>query len=47
MKTRVSLKYFVTDCLWKPLFVSNFPDSFKLNFSDNFGNCRAFDTVLD
>ena len=23
MKTRVSLKYFVNDCVWKPLFDSN------------------------
>ena len=23
MKTRVSLKYFVTGCLWKPFFGSN------------------------
>ena len=25
MKTRVGLKYFVNDCLWKPLFDSNSP----------------------
>ena len=46
MKTRVSLKYFVTDCLWKPFFVSNFPDPLKLISFENFGNSKAFDTVL-
>ena len=27
MKTRVSLKYFVNDCLWKPFFDSNLPQT--------------------
>ena len=47
MKTGVSLKYFVSDCLWKPFFDSELaPDPFKLNFFDNFGNSNAFHTVL-
>ena len=47
MKTGVSLKYFVSDCLWKPFFDSELPpDPFKLNFFDNFGNSKAFHTVL-
>ena len=39
MKTRVSLKYFVSYCLWKLA-----PDLFKLNFFDIFGNSKAFHT---
>ena len=27
MKTRVSLKYFVNDCLWKHFFASNSPQT--------------------
>ena len=27
MKTRVSLKYFVNDCLWKHSFASNWPQT--------------------
>ena len=27
MKTRVSLKYFVNDCLWKHCFASNSPQT--------------------
>ena len=27
VKTRVSLKYFVSDCLWKPVFDSNTPQT--------------------
>ena len=47
MKTRVSLKYFVNDCLWKHFFALNLPpDPFKLNFFDNFGNCKTFHKVL-
>ena len=34
MKTRVGLKYFVNDRVWKPFFDSNpQPDPFKLNFT--------------
>ena len=33
MKTRVSLKYFVIDCLWKPFFGSNWLQThLKLDF---------------
>ena len=47
MKTRVSLKYFVNDSLWKYLSACNFlPDSSKLTFFDNFGNSKAVCTVL-
>ena len=34
MKTRVSLKYFVTDCLWKPFLNSNLsktPSNFQIS----------------
>ena len=48
MKSRVSLKYFVNDCLWKQIFASNLPtDSLNLNLLDNFGNSKAFHTVLE
>ena len=47
METKVCLKYFVNDCLWKQFFASNAPpDAFKLNLFDNFGKFKAFDTVL-
>ena len=47
MKTTVSLKYFVIDFLLKPFFYYNLPrDPLKLNFFDNFGNSKAFHTVL-
>ena len=41
MKTRVFLKYFVDDCLWKMFFASN-----KLDFFDNFASFKIFNTVL-
>ena len=47
MKTRVSVKYFVNDCLWKPLF-----DSYSLQTPSDlisltvFVDSKAFDTVL-
>ena len=47
MKTRVILKNVVNDCLWKPFFDSNSPQSpsnFKL--FKNFDNSKAFHTVL-
>ena len=45
MKTRISLKYYVNDSLWKQLFASNSPQSFlNLIFFDNIFN--AFLTVL-
>ena len=47
MKTRVFLKYFVNDCLWKQFLASNLPpDPFRFNVFDNFSNFKAFDTVL-
>ena len=47
MKTRVRLKDFVNDYLWKQFFASNLtPYPFKLDFFDNFANFMAFDTVL-
>ena len=47
MKTKVSLKYFLNDFLWKQFFASNSPpELFKLNFFDDFGNSKAFHTVL-
>ena len=47
MKTKVGPKYFVSDCLWEPLFDSNSPpDHFKLNLFDKHGNSEAFHTVL-
>ena len=44
MKTRVSLKHFVNDYLWKPF--SNSTRPFRPNFFDNFGNSKGFHTVL-
>ena len=47
MKTRVNLKYFVTDFLWEPFFDSYLPQTpSNLVFFDNFGNSKAFQTVL-
>ena len=46
MKTRVSLKYFVNDCLWHKFWFLTFRDHFKLNFAGNFGNSKSFHTVL-
>ena len=47
MKTRVSLKYFVNDFLWEQfLAFKSPPNSFKLNFFDNFANSKAFHTIL-
>ena len=47
MKAGVSLKYFVNDCLWKHFLCFLLaPDIFKLIFFDNFGNSKAFHTVL-
>ena len=48
MKTRVSLKYFVSYILWKKnffLFLLAI-DPFKLNFFDIFDNSKAFHIVL-
>ena len=44
LKTGVSLKYFVNDCLWKPFFYSNSPQT-PSNF-ENFCNSEVFHTVL-
>ena len=44
MKNRVSLKYFVSDCLWKSFFHSN---PFRLNFFNNFYNSNILHTVLN
>ena len=47
MKTRVSLKYFVSYCLWKHFIDYKLPpDFFKLNFFEIFGNSEAFHIVL-
>ena len=47
MKTRASLKYFVSYRLWKTFFNSNSPQTpFKLNSIDIFGNSKAFHTVF-
>ena len=46
MKTRVTVKYFVIDCLWKPFFILTHTDPFKFNSFDNFANSKAFRTVL-
>ena len=51
MKTRVSLKYMVSYCLWKHFCDSNSPrippGSFKPNFLEMFGISKAFYTVFD
>ena len=41
MKTRVCLKYFVNDCLWKQLDPL---DLFKFNVFDSFHNSKVFDS---
>ena len=43
MKTRICLKYFVYDCLWKQFFCYSklVPVPFKLNFFDDFGNSSS------
>ena len=47
VKTKVCLKYFVNDCLWKQALASNSPpDLIKFDFFDSFWNSKAFDTVL-
>ena len=43
METKVCLKYFVYDCLWKHFLLLNWP---KLNFFDKFDNSKAYYTVL-
>ena len=48
MKTRVSLRYFVTDCLWKPFFDSNLPQTpSNLIIFVNFGNSKVFHFILN
>ena len=47
MKTKVSLKYFVTDYLWETFFDYNSHQTpSNLVFFDNFDNSKAFHTVL-
>ena len=47
MQTRVSLKYFVNDSLWKSFLDSNLAHTPSyLIFFDNVGNSKAFRTVL-
>ena len=46
MKTRVSLKYFVNDCLWKPFFASILLQTPSNVFLENFGSPKAFHTFL-
>ena len=41
MKTRVSLKYFVNDCLWKKFFASNLSQTPSNLIFDNFGNSKV------
>ena len=45
-ESRVSLKYFVNDCLWKSFLILTFPRPLKLSFFDNFSNSKVFHTVL-
>ena len=48
MKTRVSHRYFVTECLPKRFFDSNLEkNSSNLLFLDLFCKCNNFDTVLN
>ena len=46
MKTRVSLKYFVSYCFWKAFLILTRPIPFQTYFFDIFGNSKAFHTVL-
>ena len=47
MKTRVILKYFVTDCVWKHFSLLELTtDPFKLNSFDDFGSFKVFHTIL-
>ena len=47
MKTRITVKYVVSYCIWRLLFDCNpRPDPFKLNFLDNFCNSKVCHTVL-
>ena len=46
MKTRVSLKYFMSYCLGSFFDYNLLKSPFKINFFEIFGNCKAFDTVL-
>ena len=47
MKTRVSLKYFVNDCLQKHFFDSNSAQTpWNFIFLDNFCNSNVIHTVL-
>ena len=45
MKTRVSLKYLLNDCLWKQFLASYFvTDPFKFDLLDYFHKFNAFDS---
>ena len=47
MKTRVWVKYFVPDCLCKtPFCFYLVPGPLKLDLFNNFGDSKAFNTVL-
>ena len=48
MKTKVSLKYFVSYCLWKPFFDSKSLQTLSnLFFLTFFGNSKGFRTVFN
>ena len=47
METRISLKYFANGGLWEHFFAFNLAQtSSNVIFFDNFGNSKAFQTVL-
>ena len=47
MQTRVGLKYFMNNYLWKQFFAINSPQTpSNYIFFENFGNFKAFHTVL-
>ena len=43
MKTRLCLKYFMNDCLWKQVLASN-SDLFRFDLFENFRNSKPFDS---
>ena len=46
MRTRVSLKYSVNNCLWKRYFALYPFSPLQISFFGNFGNFKAIHTVL-
>ena len=43
---RVSLKYFVNDCIWKIFLILTLPRPLKLKLFDKFGKSKAFQSAL-